>query len=75
MTTTTRTITSTTAELDRALDALRIAVEHVEAAIGADVSDLASSAIDDLVDLMPRVTLVDRLVRNLDELAVTRGEA
>jgi phosphoglycerate-specific signal transduction histidine kinase len=74
MTTTSRTITTATAELDRALDALRIAVERAEAAIGQDVSDLASQAIDDLVDLMPRVTLVDRLVRNLDELAVTRGE-
>jgi hypothetical protein len=72
--TTTPTITTTTGELDRALDALLRAVERVEAAIGTDESDVASAAIDDLVDLMPRITLVDRLIRNLDELAVIRGE-
>lgn len=75
MTSSSSTITSATAALDRAIDALAAAVDDVVEQLMTDEGELASLIIDGLDDVTPRVTTVDRLIRNLDRLAIERGEA
>lgn len=75
MITSTSTITSATAALDRAIDALAAAADDVVEQLMTDEGELASLIIDGLDDVTPRVTTVDRLIRNLDRLAIERGEA
>lgn len=74
MTSSSSTITSAAAALDRAIVALFAAIGDVTDQLMTDEGELASLIIDGLDDVSPRVTTIDRLSRNLDQLALDRGE-